>query len=768
MTTAPRLISRAAGLLALALAAVTCSDGPTAPASSRAAHVALTPSLSASAMRSYAALAQLGFDIASAHVRLTAGDGRVAADTIVPFPATKDTLRLDLSVTVRGGEESFMASIELRDAAGLVLFAGTRLVTARAIDLASGSPAPFVLEYAGPGRDARTLVLTPASGAVPASGVVLLSATGFDSAGHPVGDLLVRWSTSDSALAGVAALGTATAELRGAGKRGTVVVGAVTPTGLSASTTLALVPSPARLVVRGGDGQSVRAGRTLAEPFAIEVQAQDGGPVPGITVQFRAVTAGGTVSAASAISDASGLASTDIGVGRRAGEYSFEAASGALAPVSVVATAIAAPPAAITITSGAGQRATVGDPLGAPLVVRVTDELGEPADGATVGWSVIAGDGQLDAAQSTTDADGRASVSYVLGRYAGSQRVRASLLGVAEASVEFEVAGDAGDAAGFRVLQLLPNTIRVGVPPATALRVQLVDNASNSVSQAGVVVTATGVVSPGNRPPFVLSATSDGYGIATITLPAYVGALGNATITLTSPGLTTLALPPIAFVTGPPATLRVTTQPSAATWSGALLPVQPVVTAADAGANSVSTAGIAVTAFIASGGGTLNGTTTVLTDTTGAASFSDLIISGSPGQRTLGFSSQSLTDVLSGAIDVVASPVALAPVADALAPATTTSGATLSTFALQLVDGSGQPVARAGVPITVAATSLVSSTPPGALVGTLTRLTDATGMATFDDVAFNAPPGDYALTASSDPAVLALPVLTLVASLTVN
>jgi hypothetical protein len=381
-------------------------------------------------------------------VRLTASDGRIAADTIIPFPATQDTLRLDLSVTVRGIEESFTAVVELRDTSGLVLFAGTRLVTARTIALTRATPAPFVMEYAGPGRDARTLVLTPESGIVSASGVVSLTATGLDSAGRPVSDLLVRWSTSDSALAGVASVSAATAELRGTGRRGTVVIGAVSPTGLSASTTLALMPSPARLVVRGGDGQTSPASRSLAEPFVVEVQAADGEPVPGTSVQFRALTPGGSVTTTAVVADAAGRASTAISVGPRAGVYSFEARSGVLTPVSVVATAIAAPPTRIVIASGTGQRSTVGASLAAPLSVLVTDALGEPVEGAAVAWSVIMGDGRLGAALSTTDADGHASVFFVLGRHAGTERVRASLLGVDGASVDFEVHGDAGKGAG--------------------------------------------------------------------------------------------------------------------------------------------------------------------------------------------------------------------------------------------------------------------------------------------------------------------------------
>ncbi|HEU4721293.1 MAG TPA: hypothetical protein VFS59_08020, partial [Gemmatimonadaceae bacterium] len=655
MLTAPRLLSRAVGPLALALAVVTCADAPTATSAPHAARVTIAPSFSTAAARAYDALGTLGFEITAARIRLTADDGRIAADTTLPFPVTQDTLRLELAVEVRGIEERFTALIELRDGTGLVLFSGSRGVTARSGLLPGAAPAPFLVEYSGPGRDARAVVLSPATGVVSTSSVVPFAATAVDASGRPVTDLLVRWTSSDSSLGRVTPTGGASAELRGTGRRGTIAVNAVTPTGLSASATIALVPPAARLVVTAGEGQRAVAGRTTAEPFVVEVRAGDGGPVPNVAVRFRATTAGGAVTTTSALSDSAGRASTEIRVGRRAGVYAFEASAEELPTVSISATATPAPPAAIAIAAGHAQRAEVGAAIERPLVVVVTDEWGEPADGAVVEWSVLAGAGRLDAARTTTGADGRTSVAYVLGREAGEQRVGAALSAVGGATVEFTAYADPGDATSFRVLQPLPPVLQVGVPPANNLRVQLVDDAGNAVAQRGLVVTATGVVSPGNAPPFIVSAPSDGSGIALIAIPAYAGAIGTATITLTAPGLTPLALPALTFATGPLTKLRIASQPAGATWSGALLPAQPVLQLSDAGANSVETPGVAVTAFIASGGGTLSGTTTVLTDANGTATFTDLVIGGATGAHTLGFSSPALPSVQSGTIDV-ASP----------------------------------------------------------------------------------------------------------------
>ena len=80
--------------------------------------------------------------------------------------------------------------------------------------------------------------------------------------------------------------------------------------------------------------------------------------------------------------------------------------------------------------------------------------------------------------------------------------------------------------------------------------------------------------------------------------------------------------------------------------------VQPVVVLRDGSGNPVADA--QVTASIASGGGTLEGTTTATTDASGTATFADLGISGT-GEQTIEFTS--------GTFSVISSPVDLDPLA---------------------------------------------------------------------------------------------------------
>jgi hypothetical protein len=200
------------------------------------------------------------------------------------------------------------------------------------------------------------------------------------------------------------------------------------------------------------------------------------------------------------------------------------------------------------------------------------------------------------------------------------------------------------------------------------LQVQLSDALGNAVARAGVVVSANAVVIPGGGAPLTTTETSDAQGVVTFNLPAYVGPRGSATITLSAEGFTSLVLAPITFVTGPAATLSIVREPSSVAPSGSTFAVQPTVIITDAGANSLAVAGTTVTVFIASGGGVLGGSTSVTTDATGAAVFTNLSITGSPGLRTLGFSSGTLPNVQSTPIDVGAALPTLIRATPVLAP----------------------------------------------------------------------------------------------------
>ncbi len=88
----------------------------------------------------------------------------------------------------------------------------------------------------------------------------------------------------------------------------------------------------------------------------------------------------------------------------------------------------------LAIAGGSGQTGTVGNFVGDSLAVKVTTN-GAAAEGVTVNWTVILGDGSLSASNSTTNSLGLAKVRYALGAFPGRNTVRASVTGAG--SVDF-------------------------------------------------------------------------------------------------------------------------------------------------------------------------------------------------------------------------------------------------------------------------------------------------------------------------------------------
>lgn len=110
-------------------------------------------------------------------------------------------------------------------------------------------------------------------------------------------------------------------------------------------------------------------------------------------------------------------------------------------------------------------------------------------------------------------------------------------------------------------------------------------------------------------------------------------------------GLTAVEVAQIAAATGtmcvpPPASYQVTQMPVSSGESGVPFTTQPVVAILDANGNIVSNATTPVTATVASGSGTLTGTTTV-NAVNGVATFTNLAIAGA-GSTTISFSAGAL------------------------------------------------------------------------------------------------------------------------------
>jgi galactose oxidase-like protein/glyoxal oxidase-like protein/Big-like domain-containing protein/Kelch motif protein len=207
---------------------------------------------------------------------------------------------------------------------------------------------------------------------------------------------------------------------------------------------------------------------------------------------------------------------------------------------------------------------------------------------------------------------------------------------------------------------------------------------------------------------------------------------------MTTAAVSGLAGSPVTFVSiatdGQSPSLSVTTQPSSTAESGVPLAAQPVVQLKNPDGSNKAQSGVAVTASLASGTGTLDGTVTRQTNASGAAAFTDLTITGVAGSYTLRFAAAGVISAISSGITVSA-PTGNSILLTTNPPTSALDGEVFDPAVqpvVQVKDGSGNPVAGIEVTASVASGG-------GTLEGATSATTDAQGVAKFGDLGISGP-----------------------------
>lgn len=236
-------------------------------------------------------------------------------------------------------------------------------------------------------------------------------------------------------------------------------------------------------------------------PMQVVVLDQNGYPVPGASLQFRAATSGASVASQSATTNSSGTASVGCTLSITPGTNTFVVRSSALPSDSVVfqiTGAVPGSPASIGCIRCALTR-TVGTIL-APRVlqllqVTVVDSAGLPVQGVPVRFSqATSSTGTFVPALPatvTTDLAGIASLtSWQVDTIARSDTVFATVQGFASTPQPLVVVGVADAPAYAEFVQQPPPSVRVGqfFPPVS---VALRDRYGNLVRSVATPVTLT-------------------------------------------------------------------------------------------------------------------------------------------------------------------------------------------------------------------------------------------------------------------------------------
>ena len=403
----------------LALAVATCTDDQNGPSHGGRGYFAFRPVYGING-----SLSQFGIVADSVHIRLTRPVNQVVLDTTVFFPADSSKLRLALPVALLQSPETLTAVIGIS--------AGPILLFTDSLDVAvvDGPPSvanipTVVLSYVGPGKNVAAITLLPGDTTIFLRDTLFFSATAVDSAAQPVAAFFVGWKTSDTTVA----------KINGAGRliapnlRGSVKVIGSTPTGIVDTTTVTFAPVPVIITADSGNAQAGVVADSLGADFVARVKASDSLGVPGITVRWTAVTAGGAVRDTLLLTDANGRVRTRGVFGDTVRVYSYTATVvGHPLTTTFTATAAAGAASAIALQSGSLQTDSAGRVLPAPFVARVTDAFGNVVSGAKVYWTRTAGTGTVANDSVLTNASGLASTTFTLGAV-GSDTVTALLAG---------------------------------------------------------------------------------------------------------------------------------------------------------------------------------------------------------------------------------------------------------------------------------------------------------------------------------------------------
>ena len=602
-----RLASRVVSTLLVAVGVVTCSESPT-NVRRGAVSLALAPRFSPQAAAIYRSLAAFAITLDNVHIVVRGapvGDvaGAVLKDTLVAFPASADQIAIELELQITGNEQTVVATVDLQSGS-TVYFEGTQELVARVGDTVTQGE-PVAMSYVGPGASATSLTIYPTISTQPVT-IAPLSSTTFnvqvlDQLEHAVSGLPITWRTLDPTIATVSAEGVVTAT----NKAGSTTLIATGLNGISGQATVDVQPATQLVAVRG-ENQSGIVGGQLPVSMTVQALATNGHFVSGATVTFAAVNSLGSVSETSVATDIGGLASTKLTLGQSIGTYTFTATLAGVptATTRVTATATSGPAAALGIAGGNSQTDTVAATLATPLSVKVTDAFGNPVAQQAVDFQVTSQNALLIAAAGTpassslrvaTGGDGVASAQVVGGTIAGTVHVTASVPQTTLPAVSFTQTLEAANPTQLLVIQQPAKTAQATIPLGTQPKVQVADQFGNAVALAGLQIGAS----------YQLDCTQAACG--TIRRAGGGVSLNRSAVTTAST---------------PTATLR------------------------------PRTASVAVQQGLA-------GTTTVTTDASGTATFSDLALNLSVGPWQLVFfdARESLSVAISDDIALSAGPV---------------------------------------------------------------------------------------------------------------
>ena len=388
---------------------------------------------------------------------------------------------------------------------------------------------------------------------------------------------------------------------------------------------------------------------------------------------------------------------------------------------------------------------TAGNTISPSPTIRLLDGRSTPEGVAGIEVTVIVNQNSFAGGSISTvvtDADGYATFDALTLEDAASGYTLTFDADDADASLISDVVSGS-----FEVTAGTPTDMTISVqPPSSATAgttisanpaVTVTDTYGNPVSGVDIDVVL-------NKNSFASGTTTqstNSSGVATFTdLVIQTAATGyQVTFDADVSGVDNELSTTFSVVSAAPASMSIVQQPLESVVTG-VITGPPSVKLVDAFNNPVSGVNITVSE---TGSYTFDaGTLTKATNTSGIAAFNDLSIAtaGTDYQLTYNAASGGVSNINSALFDVLAAGGSMSVLVE---PTQTVAGVTISpSFQVEVLDGSDNPISGASVTISLNQNSFAS--------GTLTRTTNGSGVATFNDIKINTADEDYVITFDVD------------------
>jgi len=361
----------------------------------------------------------------------------------------------------------------------------------------------------------------------------------------------------------------------------------------------------------------------------------------GVAVNVSLAAGGGTLSGTlTRVTGADGRVEfRDLALAGPPGSYTLAFTATGYAGVTSAPIVLSRAPTTVTILSDAPDPSVTGTP------VLVRFRVQSPGGTPTGTVSVTAGDGTGCSASVVV---GECTLSPVAvgtrtltASYSGSTEFEGSTAVAAHAVVDTPTVGPSATTSTVSVADA-----SLGVGQRTDVTVTVRDAAGSRLAGVSVTLTASGsgnTIDPG-------SATTGGDGTAKFGFSS--SEAGTKTLTAVAAGVTLAQQPTVTVAPAPPPSLAVHKQPSSTATPGVPFKDQPELELRTGDGQPLERAGVAVTASLASGTGSLTGSVVATTDDHGHAKFNDLGIAGAPGVYTIQFSADGFTPATSNPVEL--------------------------------------------------------------------------------------------------------------------